>query len=223
MANVFNPPLSDATLLTDPVRNFKFVVTFNPTGDKTGWGPNFGKLGFVSLSGLSVSTEAIAYREGGYNTNFHQIPGQSSFAPITLSKGVLLGNDVHALWMKRLFSVLTGRATTGVGANFRCDLDIQVLSHPNPAALNGSGGNTQSDPYTAHTSMRFKIYNAWITSLAYSALDAGANTLMVEEITLVHEGFDVNFGKDYSAGGSASSNFDVATGGPGTNSGTVTF
>jgi phage tail-like protein len=187
MAAIINPL---STLQTDPVRNFKFLVTINPIGgDKASWGDKFGTLGFVSLSGLSVSTEPIAYREGGYNTNVHQIPGQSAFSPITLSKGVMLGDDVHAKWMKRLFSVLTPGASAGVGANFRCNLDIQVLSHPNPAAYEGSEG-TQAvgTPQGQHTSMRFRVYNAWITSLAYSNLDAGANTLMVEEMTLVHEG-----------------------------------
>jgi phage tail-like protein len=123
-----------STLLTDPVRNFKFVVEFLPQTNDSKWGTSFGKMGFVSLSGLSVTTESIAYREGGYNTNFHQIPGQSAFTPITLSKGVMLGNDAHARWMRRLFSVLTPNATSGIGADFRCDIDIAVLSHPNPAA-----------------------------------------------------------------------------------------
>lgn len=196
-------PLS--TLITDPVRNFKFLVSFNPRGTvDTKWGDNFGKMGFVSLSGLSVTTEPIAYREGGYNTNVHQIPGQSAFTPITLSKGVMLGQPENALWMKRLFSVLTPSATTGVGAQFRCDLDIQVLSHPNPKAYASDTDTTEATTANdQHTSMRFKIYNAWITSLSYSNLDAGANTLMVEEITLVHEGFDVHYGKDFTAAGSA--------------------
>jgi phage tail-like protein len=201
----FDNTLSAADLMTDPVRNFKFVVTFLPTGTKdSNWGSKFGKMGFVSLSGLSVSTESIAYREGGYNTNVHQIPGQSQFTPISLSKGVMLGNGENALWMKRLFSVMTPTATTGVGANFRCDLDIQVLSHPNPAAYAGSASTTAADTaYDLHTSLRFKVFNAWISSLAYSNLDAGANTLMVEELSLVHEGFDVSYGKDYTAAGSA--------------------
>jgi phage tail-like protein len=201
MAAIINP-LSD--LLTDPVRNFKFVVTFKPKVDDKKWGTNFGKMGFVSLSGLSVTTESIAYREGGYNTNVHQIPGQSAFTPITLSKGVMLGNGENALWMKRLFSVMTPSATTGVGANFRCDLDIQVLSHPNPAAYAGSDSTTAAEtPYSLHTSLRFKVYNAWITSLGYSGLDAGSNTLMVEEMSLVHEGFDVAYAKDLTTSGSA--------------------
>lgn len=194
-----------STLMTDPVRNFKFVVTFTPTTDDKKWGSNFGKMGFVSLSGLTVTTEPIAYREGGYNTNVHQIPGQSAFTPITLSKGVMLGQPDNALWMKRLFHVLTPTVTTGVGANFRCNLDIQVLTHPNPQAGVGSDVTTQaSTPYDQHTSMRFKVYNAWITSLAYSNLDAGANTLMVEEMSLVHEGFDVEYGSGYTQAGSAS-------------------
>lgn len=209
MATPYSNPLS--TLLTDPVRNFKFLVTFSTVGTKDNqWGKNFGKMGFVSLSGLSVSTEPIAYREGGYNTNVHQIPGQSAFTPISLSKGVILGQNDNALWMKRLFSVLTantgatGNTPTGVGSDFRCNLEIQVLSHPNPAAYAGSESTAPvEDPLKQHTSMRFKVYNAWISSLAYSNLDAGSNTLMVEEMTLVHEGFDVHYGTDYKATGSA--------------------
>jgi phage tail-like protein len=193
-------------LMTDPVRNFRFLVTFLPLKDEwkdTGFTP--AKMGFVSLSGLSVTTEPIAYREGGYNTNVHQIPGQSAFTPITLSKGVMLGQDSNIKWMKRLFSVITPSVTQGVGAGFRCNIDIQVLSHPNPQASTGAAA-TQAQaetPYDQHTSLRFKVYNAWITSLSYSNLDAGANTLMVEEMSLVHEGFDVVYAKDYTLANTA--------------------
>lgn len=199
-----NNSLSLTTLLTDPVRNFKFVVKFNPQKDDQRWGAGFGTMGFVSVSGLSVSTETIGYREGGYNTNLQQIPGQSSFTPITLSKGVMLGNDQHARWMRRLFTVMTPLATSGVGADFRCDVDIAVLSHPNPAAYAGSESTgPANDVYGQHASMRFRINNAWISSLSYGNLEAGSSTLLVEDMTLVHEGFDVTFGKNYTTGGSA--------------------
>jgi phage tail-like protein len=190
--------------MTDPVRNFRFLVTFQPTAEWTD-AAKPAKMGFVSLSGLSVTTEPIAYREGGYNTNVHQIPGQSAFTPITLSKGVMLGQDSNMLWMKRLFSVITPSVTSGVGAGFRCNLDIQVLSHPNPQASTGAAA-TQAQATTAydqHTSLRFKVYNAWISSLSYSNLDAGSNTLMVEEMSLVHEGFDVAYAKDYTLANTA--------------------
>ena len=201
-----------SNLLTDPVRNFKFLVQFTPvtpdgltpdaywgTSAAQGGSNAFGTMGFVSLSGLSVATESIAYREGGYNTNVHQIPGQTSFTPITLSKGVMLGNMGNADWMRRLFTVVTPGITTAAGSQFRVNLDIQVLTHPNPTGSAGSDDTLGvSTPYGQHTSMRFKVYNAWITSLSYSNLDAGANTLMVEEIQLVHEGFDVTYATGYT-------------------------
>lgn len=196
-----------STLLTDPVRNFKFVVSFNPTNTDASqnWKTTtdtWGKMGFVSVSGLSIATEAIAYREGGYNTNFHQIPGQSSFTPISFSKGILLGQNANNLWMKRLFSTLTGNAQSGIGADFRCDIDIQVLSHPNPKALQSEGGKDATKPSEQHTSLWFHVYNAWITNISYSNLDAGANTLMVEEMQVVHEGFDVSYATDYKTSAS---------------------
>jgi phage tail-like protein len=198
----YQNPLS--SLMTDPVRNFRFLVTFLPTDE---WKDQAtpARMGFVSLSGLSVTTEPIAYREGGYNTNVHQIPGQSAFTPITLSKGVMLGQDSNIKWMKRLFSVITPSVTSGVGAGFRANIDIQVLSHPNPQASTGvAAAQAQAQTaYEQHTSLRFKVYNAWISSLSYSNLDAGANTLMVEEMSLVHEGFDVVYAKDYTLANTA--------------------
>jgi phage tail-like protein len=196
MANLFEL----STLQTDPFRNFKFLVNFTLNDGKNATiGPKFGSMGFVSVSGLSVATEAISYREGGYNTNMHQIPGQSSFTPITLSKGIALGQSEHSLWMKRLFSVLTGaQGVAGVGTEFRCTVDISVLSHPNPKGVSGSDSTaTVAEAKNQHTAMRFRVYNAWVTSLAYSNLDAGGSSLMVEEMTLVHEGFDVSFATGY--------------------------
>jgi hypothetical protein len=51
--------------------------------------------------------------------------------------------------------------------------------------------------------MRFKVYNAWITSLAYSDLNAGDNAILVEQMSLTHEGFEVIWGKDLTDKGSA--------------------
>lgn len=208
-----------STLQTDPVRNFKFLVTFESTDTNlnttdTTWKAvtdTWAKMGFVSVSGLSAATEAIAYREGGYNTNFHQIPGQTSFTPITFSKGVMLGEDANPKWMKRIFSTLTGNAGAGVGADFRCNIKIQVLSHPNPMATSKSGASekTVTTLTSQHTSLFFTVYNAWITNISYSNLDAGANTLMVEEMQVIHEGFDVSYAKDFSTSATASDTTSV--------------
>lgn len=193
--STFDRPFS--TIKTDPIRNFRFAVTFEPIDGWTDTG--LGTMGFVSVSGMTASIESIAYREGGYNTNVHQIPGQTSFTPITFSKGLLLGQTSNSKWMKRIFALLSQKATSGVGAGFRCNITIKVLSHPNPAGLVAEGGAATTTGVSGqHASMEIKVYNAWITSLSYGNLDAGANALMVEEMTVVHEGFDVVIASDYT-------------------------
>jgi phage tail-like protein len=154
-------------------------------------------IGFTSVSGLSVATDSIPYREGGYNTTVHQIPGQTTFTPLTLQRGVLIGSKQNWDWMRNLFATVTaGNTTRGVDQNFRCDLEIAVLSHPIPGSPNANDTTTTS---TDHVAMRFKVYNAWPTSVAYSDLNAGDNALFVEQMTLVHEGFDINWAANYSA------------------------
>ena len=92
--------------------------------------------------------------------------------------------------MRNLFATVQGGGTTrSVDQNFRCDLEIQVLSHPIPKAGPEDTEAANSD----HTAMRFHVYNAWPTAVAYSDLNAGDNALFVEQMTLVHEGFDIKW------------------------------
>jgi phage tail-like protein len=196
-----------STLETDPIRNFRFLVTFKPLpggaqGGDSWLQTNKFVVGFTSVSGLSVNTDSIPYREGGYNTTVHQIPGQTTFSPITLQRGVVLGTPQHWNWMRKLFATVQNGTTATVGENFRADVEIEVLTHP----IAGSGGNNTeltAATYNDHVSARFQVYNAWPTSIAYSDLNAGDNALFVEQMTLVHEGFDMSWGTDLTAGGSA--------------------
>ena len=183
-------------IATDPIRNFRFLVTFKPLAPNNpgaDWLANVPKtvtVGFTSVSGLSVTTDSIPYREGGYNTTVHQIPGQTTFAPITLQRGVVLGTQQHWNWMRKLFATVQGGSAGTQAQNFRADLEIQVLSHP----IAGSGadvpGSISADD---HVAMRFQVYNCWPTSVAYSDLNAGDNAILVEQLTLVHEGFDIKW------------------------------
>ena len=192
-----------SNLETDPIRNFRFLVTFKPlnsTDSGSDWLPAGGgkvTVGFTSVSGLSITTDSIPYREGGYNTTVHQIPGQSSFAPITLQRGVILGTDQHWKWMRKLFATIQGGTNRAATENFRSDIEIAVLSHP--IAGSGSNGTQAATDYKDHVAMRFQVYNAWPTSVAYSDLNAGDNAIFVEQLTLVHEGFDVNWAPSLSA------------------------
>ena len=195
MATVVN---NRSTLLTDPIRNFRFLVTIKPHNITAGAvvlpPVNYG---FTSVSGLSVTTDSIPYREGGYNTTVHQIPGQTTFSPITLQRGVTIGTHNNWDWMRKLFRTVQGATENDIRQNFRADLEIQVLSHP--IAGVGGVGDPYATPNNDHVTMRFNVYNAWITSIAYSDLNAGDNAIYVEQMTLVHEGFDLNWATNLEA------------------------
>lgn len=197
MATIIN---NRSSLTTDPIRNFRFLVTFKPhnVGGAASWYKDDVTFGFTSVSGLSVTTDTIPYREGGYNTTVHQIPGQTTFSPITLQRGVILNTSQNWDWMRTLFATVQGNARNVQGASFRADLEIAVLSHPIPGsagdnAINPAGQGPQADQVPDHVAMRFNVYNAWITSVAYSDLNAGDNAIFVEQATLVHEGFDLTW------------------------------
>lgn len=167
----FTQTASLSHLASDPLRNFKFQVVIQPP---SGSAIN---LGFMSVSGLNVTVDVIAYREGGMNLTTMKLPGQADFSPITLSRGVAVGHTEDLSWLKQLFTVMQGTGPAGPGNNFRRTVDVKVISHP----VTGS-----SAPYSGW----FRVYNAWPTAVAYSDLDAGANQLLIEQMTLAHEGWD---------------------------------
>ena len=184
---------------TDPLRSFRFYVEFlSPSNkdaaeDKIGFMSSSFAGGFTNVTGLGINTQSTAYREGGYNTTIHQIPGMTTFNPISLNRGVIYKNDQAVNWMKYLFA-----ATAGDGLNltsgkhdFRLDLKIYVLDHPNAAGKT----TTASTSGANQPKMGFHVHNAWISTLNYSDLDAGGNNIMVETIGLVHEGLSVFFTK----------------------------
>jgi phage tail-like protein len=161
-----------ANIATDPLRNFKFrVIITPPSGSSL-------TLGFMNVQGLNVQIDVIAYREGGFNTTTQKLPGQADFAPIVMSHGVAVGNQEDITWLQQLFIVMQGSGTQTDGTNFRDTVDIQVLDHPVTAQ-------------TTAIKAWFRVYNAWPTAVSWSDLDAGANALLISQMSLAHEGFSV--------------------------------
>lgn len=181
-----------STIATDPLRSFRFYAEFKATSqaqfsDKIISGGAGWVGGFTNISGLNINTQAIQYREGGYNTTVHQVPGMTTFSPITLQRGVLDGNDQAITWMRGLFAAASGDglATTGAGKTFRVNVDIYVMDHPN------AGPTNENKP-----KMGFRVHNAWITGLNYTDLNANDGALLFESMQLVHEGLSVFFTDD---------------------------
>lgn len=189
-----------STLQTEPLRNFKFHVVFTPRdGLNTGnlgrdiWDEtSFG--GFTNISGLSIATEPIPYREGGYNTSPHQIAGITTFAPIAMSRGVMYGQPQALRTMGQLFRANNG-TDTSMGdvvkgrTNYRYDIEIFVLHHPREM---GDLGATKNFDWA----MKFTVYNAWLSTVSYGDLDAGSQGILVEQMAWVHEGWEASLKDD---------------------------
>lgn len=187
------------SIATDPLRNFKFYAEFRPA-TANGSTDVFNKDivavkgGFTSINGLSINTQSIPYREGGYNTTIHQIPGMTTFSPITFQRGALTSNTQGIKWMRGLFAAASGE---GIAVNpngttdFRVDIDIYILDHP-------AHIDDKIDLETI-AKMQFRVHNAWITTLSYSDLNAGDQNILFEQMTLVHEGLSVGFTKGDTA------------------------
>jgi phage tail-like protein len=175
-----------STIQTDPLRNFRFRADFSVAGGAA-FDNRITKFsgGFQSVSGLNLTVTPIPYREGGFNTTAHQIPGMTNLQPVTMSRGALFGNDQAITWMRGLFAVTSGEGLDlGVtqspsAKNFRCNIKIYVMDHPN------------SDVEVNTPRMGFIVRNAWPTSLNFSDLNAQENGLMFETITFIHEGLSV--------------------------------
>jgi phage tail-like protein len=201
-------------LATDPIRNFKYQVTIDPPTAANGGIPStISSLGFMSVDGFGQQNEVIAYREGGDNTTTRKMPGQTDFAPITLSRGAMSApvgayytlasagggtNEVYR-WNQMVFSAMEGQGTAQAYDNFRTTVKVDVLQHPITYGPS-SAGAAQVPPIK----MRFYIMNAWPMGITWGGLDAGGNAILVESLQLAHEGFVVMYANQTISGSSAS-------------------
>lgn len=182
-----------SSIATDPLRNFKFIVNIMHSVDNgTGTQVNMNRLGFMTVSGLSVENDMIAYRQGGFNTTTQKMPGQTNFPPLSFSRGMIAGQPDEYQWFKEVFSVIAGNGYGPTGSNsngdFRCDIEIYVMQHPWTRSTN------------VPVKAKYHIYNAWPQSISWSDLDAGGNGLIMEGMVVQHEGFGIVYAADAISG-----------------------
>ena len=182
------PSLVDRTRMrADPVRNFKFQVELYH-GDSN-LNNAIAKMGFMSVEGIAMNTEMVAYREGGWNTNPHKLPGQTDFSPVTMTAGVF--QTKQGMWDlgRQMFAVQWGQGTIVKGGEFRFDMVVRVMDHP---ATANPGSGSPGDG-TAGAVMAWQFYNAWCASVSFNNLSAMDNAILIHQMTVHHEGFEVFF------------------------------
>ena len=169
---------------TDPLRNFKFQVQLEYPPLRT----ELAKMGFTNVAGINMTTEVVPYRESGWNTNYHKLPGQTDFGPLTLVQGVM--HTAPGMWQlaKNMFAVQWGSGSLDANTEFRFTTVIRVLDHPiTRGSPSGTGGSSLG------ARLAFVFYNCWVGSVAFNDLDAAGNAVLISQMTMHHEGFDVIF------------------------------
>jgi phage tail-like protein len=207
------------TTRTDPIRSFKFEVQFlvptlstalgtavvptTATAPNGGAGASattlsefaagLGSLGFAAMSGLAVTNEVIQYREGGMNTHPHKMVGQTDFAPISFNRGVFEGQDQLWKWQRFLHNWQSGSTGSTGGNDYRCDVVVYVYDHPHSNASYTDNVGQNSANFIGTKKLGIKIFNAWPASFTMSGLNASGSEIMVHELSLVHEGFIIEY------------------------------
>ena len=131
--------------------------------------------GVMTVSGLTRSTQVIQHREGGDPSPIHLAPGQTSYGPITLGRGV--SYDVtFEQWANKVFDLSNSQSAQGEDtslADFRKDIIIEVYNEAGQKVI------------------AYNIYRCWVSEFqGMSDLDGVGNALVLESMTLQNEGWD---------------------------------
>jgi phage tail-like protein len=146
----------------DPYKNFKFRVK---------WDGRY-VAGVSKVGALSRSTEVVDHREGGDPSTVRRSPGQTTYEPITLERGVTHDTEFEE-WANRVWNFGAGPGAEVSLANFRKDIIIEMYNEAGQLVL------------------AYKVYRCWVSEYqALPELDASGNAVAIQSITLQHEGWD---------------------------------
>jgi len=145
----------------DPYKSFKFRVK---------WDGKF-VAGVSRVSALKKSTEMVQYREGGDPSSVRKSPGQTSFDPITLERGVTHDIDFEQ-WANKVWNFGAGLGAETSLKDFRKDVIIEVYNEAGQLAL------------------AYTVFRCWVSEFqALPDLDASGSAIAIQSITLQNEGW----------------------------------
>lgn len=145
----------------DPYKNFRFRVK---------WDGQY-VAGFSRASGLIRTTEVVTHREGGDPSTNRKSPGLTDFAPIVLERGITFDTAFEA-WANQVWQQ-GAQSGAEVSANFRKDIVIDLY--------NEAGQLVHA----------YRVLRCWPSQyLALPDLDAQANGVVIEHLTLENEGWE---------------------------------
>ena len=149
----------------DPYKNFKFRVK---------WDGRY-VAGVSKVGALKRSTEAIDHREGGDPSTVRKTPGQTKYEPISLERGVTHDQEFEK-WANKVWNFGSGLGSEVSLADFRKDLIVEMYNEAGQLAIS------------------YKIFRCWVSEFqALPELDASANSIAIETLTLQNEGWERDY------------------------------
>ncbi len=128
------------------------------------WGG--GNIGFTEVSGLSIELEVVPYHNGASPQNAATLmPGHKKFSPIVLKRGVTKSDGDFYKWIN----------TAQLNTIERRDVTISLL-------------NEKHEPVVT-----WRLINAFPFKLDYSPLNANGSGVVIESLSLAHEGLAVEY------------------------------
>jgi phage tail-like protein len=146
----------------DPYKNYKFRLKWD------------GKYvaGISKVSALRRTTEVVEHRSGGDPNTSHKSPGRTQFDAIVLERGVTQ-DTAFEQWANKTWQLGAPLGAEISLADFRKDIYLEFY-------------NEAGQLVTA-----YKIHRCWVSEYqALPLLDANANAVAIEQITLENEGWE---------------------------------
>ena len=146
----------------DPYKNFKFRVKWD------------GKYvaGISKVGALKRTTEVVKHREGGDPSSSRKSPGRTEFEAISLERGVTHDKEFEQ-WANKVWNFGAGLGAEVSLKDFRKDIGLELYNEAGQLVL------------------AYKIYRCWISEYEILPdLDANANAVAIEHITLENEGWE---------------------------------
>lgn len=149
----------------DPYKNFKFRVK---------WDGRY-VAGVSKISALKRTTEVIENREGGSPSSTRKSPGLTSFAPITLERGVTHDPEFEK-WANKVWNYGAGLGSEVSLKDFRKDVIIEFYNEAGQLVL------------------AYKVFRCWVSEYqALPDLDANASEVALQHIKLENEGWERDY------------------------------
>jgi phage tail-like protein len=146
----------------DPYKGFKFRVK---------WDGQY-VAGLSKVGSLKRTSEVVEHREGGDPSATRKSPGRTKYDPITMERGVTHDPEFQR-WANKVWNFGAGLGAEVSLKDFRKDIILEVYNEAGQLAI------------------AYKIYRCWVSSYqALSDLDANANAVLIESLTLENEGWE---------------------------------